>query len=255
MSWREAVILWAPTAAVVFVAALALTLAGSPPATRGGRRAWVLVVFVASALAIGGTVWQSLGQRLSAGRVTVAAAAIHNLSAQLSRIGGDTVAVPNRLIAEATEKLGALAGRNEKLEKRVTALESNARVIPDAKATQLADYLRPFGSRRVVVSCVPGDVEAYNYATQIVDVLKSANWDAQGPETTAIFGEAPAVGINLYANNANASDTPKILVAAFEKFGIAYQGRISPSDAIPDHETVELYIGPQPQQATSGSSR
>ena len=75
---------------------------------------------------------------------------------------------------------------------------TRGRTLSADTAARLADYLRPFGAHEVVVSCAPDDIEAYRYATQIADVLKAANWDARGPETTTIFGAVRAMGINVY---------------------------------------------------------
>jgi hypothetical protein len=43
-------------------------------------------------------------------------------------------------------------------------------------------------------------------------------------------------------------DTVKILLDGFAKFNIPYQSRVTPSGAIPDSETVELFIGTQQSQ-------
>ena len=68
------------------------------------------------------------------------------------------------------------------------------RSIPQKSADDLASYLRQFGSRRVIVSCIPDDIEAYQYANQLVNILKAANWEAQGPQVTKIFGDVRVAG-------------------------------------------------------------
>ena len=114
-------------------------------------------------------------------------------------------------------------------------------------------YLRQFGNRRVIVSCIPDDIEAYQYANQLVNILKAANWEAQGPQITKIFGDVRSPGINVYVKADNGSDTVKILMDGFAKFNIPYQSRVTPSGTIPDTETVELFIGTQQGQRVNAS--
>jgi hypothetical protein len=142
------------------------------------------------------------------------------------------------------------------LEDRVKELEAgrHARSISQKSADDLASYLKQFGSRRVIVSCIPDDIEAYQYANQVVNILRAANWQVQGPQVTKIFGEVRAPGINLYVNGDNSSDTVKILLDGFAKFNIPYQSRVTPSGAIPDSETVELFIGTQQSQRVNAGA-
>ena len=72
-------------------------------------------------------------------------------------------------------------------------------------------------------------MEAYQYANQLVNILKAANWEAQGPQVTKIFGDVRAPGVNVYVNGDNSSDTAKILLDGFAKFNIPYQSRVTPS--------------------------
>jgi hypothetical protein len=143
-----------------------------------------------------------------------------------------------------------LTRRIKALEDHVKELEAGrrARSIPQTAADDLASYLKQFGSRRVIVSCIPDDTEAYQYANQLVNILRAANWQVQGPQVTKIFGDVRGSRINLYVNGDNSSDTIKILLDGFPKFNIAYQSRVTPSGAIPDTDTVELFIGSQQSQ-------
>jgi hypothetical protein len=125
---------------------------------------------------------------------------------------------------------------------------TRSRTLSADTAAKLADYLRPFGTHKVVVSCAPDDIEAYRYATQIADVLKAANWDARGPETTTIFGDVRAMGINVYDSGGHGLDTAKILLDGLAKFAIPYQSRVPPSEALPESDTVELFISAKPAQ-------
>jgi hypothetical protein len=56
------------------------------------------------------------------------------------------------------------------------------------------------------------------------------------------------MGINVYDNGGHGSDTAKILLDALAKLGVPYQSRVPPSEAAPDDEAVELFIGTKPEQ-------
>lgn len=149
-----------------------------------------------------------------------------------------------------------LTRRIKTLEDHVKEFEAGrrARSIPQTAADDLGSYLKQFGSRRVIVSCVPDDVEAYQYANQLVNILRAADWEVQGPQVTKIFGDIRSPGINFFVNGDSHSDTAKILLDGFAKFNIPYQSRVTPNGAIPDTDTVELFIGiQQSQRANAGA--
>ena len=152
--------------------------------------------------------------------------------------------------------VATLTFRIKVLEDRVKELEAgrHARSISQKSADDLASYLRQFGSRRVIVSCIPDDIEAYQYANQLVNILKAANWEAQGPQITKIFGDVRSPGINVYVNGDDSSDTAKILLDGCAKFNIPFQSRVTPSGAIPDTQTVELFIGTQQSQRLNANA-
>ncbi len=224
---------WLPPLSVIVVTALALTAMESPLATPNNRRLWMAGILVFGALAIAATVW--LGRREGEEALALA---------------GTSAAPQVPLAALNGSSVASLTFRIKVLEDRVKELEAGrlARSISQNSADDLASYLKQFGSRRVIVSCVPDDMEAYQYANQLVNILKAANWEAQGPQVTKIFGDVRAPGVNVYVNGDNSSDTAKILLDGFAKFNIPYQNRVTPSGAIPDSETVELFIGTQQSQ-------
>jgi uncharacterized small protein (DUF1192 family) len=230
--------LWLPPLLVIVVTALALTAAGSPPATPSGRRLWMASILVFGCLAIAATVWLWRGAQETS--------ALAGTSA-VPRVSPATFNVPS--ISDLTNRIRALQDRVKELE-----AGRRARSITQTAADDLASYLRQFGSRKVIVSSIPDDLEAYKYANQLVNILKSASWEAQGPQVTKIFGDVRSPGINIYINGDSRSDTVKILLDGFAKFNIPYQSRVTPSDAIPDTDTVELFIGTQePQRANAGA--
>ena len=49
--------------------------------------------------------------------------------------------------------------------------------------------------------------------------------------------------VNFYVGGADHNSTVKILLDAFDRFNIPYQSRVTPSRAIPDPETIELFVG------------
>jgi hypothetical protein len=232
-------LLWLPTLLAIVVTALALTAAGSPPAAPSSRRLWMSSILVFGCLAIAATVW--LGRREAE---------------ESTALAGTSAAPQIPLAALNGPSVSDLTGRIRALEDHVKELEAGkqARSITQTSADELASYLRQLGSRRVIVSCIPDDLEAYQYANRLVNILKTAHWDAQGPQATKIFGDVRSPGINVYVNGDDRSDTAKILLDGFAKLNIPYQSRVTPSGAIPDTETVELFVGTkQPQRASAGA--
>jgi hypothetical protein len=221
---------WLTPLLVIVVTALALTAAGSPPAAPSGRRLWMASILVFGCLAITATLWLARWR-----------------TEETSRLAG-TSAVPQVPPAVLNvPSTSDLTRRIKALEDHVKELEAGrrARLIPQTTADDLASYLKQFDGRRVIVSCIPDDMEAYQYASRLVNILKAANWKVQGPQVTEIFGDVRAPGVNIYVNGDNSSDTAKILLDGFAKFNIPCQSRVTPSGAIPDSETVELFIGTQ----------
>jgi hypothetical protein len=214
MSWVGALAPWLPTFLVLILSALAVALVGTAP-PRAARWWGMSTIVLLGGLAVAATVWQA-----------------RSVADQL-----------NANLVEA-EHVNALEDQLGKMKQSI-----RRRTISADTAAKLADYLRPFGMHKVVVSCSPDDIEAYHYATEIVNVLKSASWDARGPETTTIFGDIKSMAINVYDNGSRSgSDTTGILLAGLTKSGIPYQSRVPPSEALPEGETVELFIGAKPSQ-------
>lgn len=228
---------WLPTFLVIIQTAVVLTWANSPPSRAIGRRLWMASLLIFGSLAIAGTVWQ--GRRQLDEPVAVAG----------------TTASPRASVRATGESPNPDLMRQVKsLQDRVKELERarQSRTIAPEIADQFAAYLKQFGGRRVVVSCIPDDLEAYRYANQLVNVLRSGGWDATGPEVTKMFGDVRAPGVNVYVNRDDNSDTAKILLDGFAKFNVPYQTRVTPSGAIPDPQTVELFIGAQPSLGEAG---
>jgi len=230
---------WLPTQLAIVVTALALTATGSPPAAPNGRRLWMAGILVFGCLAIAATVWLARREAEETAALAGTSAAPSGLPAAFN---GPSVSDLNRRITA--------------LEDRIKELEagSRARSIAQTSADDLAAHLSQFGSRRVIVSCIPDDLEAYRYANQLVNILKAAHWKVQGPQVTKIFGDVRSPGINVYVNGDDHSDTAQVLLDGFAKFNIPYQSRVTPSGAIPDTETIELFVGTkQSQRASAGA--
>jgi outer membrane murein-binding lipoprotein Lpp len=241
MWWFQAALAWLPTIAVAAMAAIAFVTALAQ-APRAGKIPWIATVLVCGALAIAAAAWQQ-GREL---------AQLRDLSTHLGALArllpGAPPANPEQTVDSLTTSIYTLNSRISDLQNQIDALREKAKVrsIDSDTATKLEDYLRPFGNHRVVVSCVPGDPEAFTYANQITNVLRTAGWDAHGPETTSIFGDAPAMGIKLYVRSGVAPDTAKILLDAFTRFDIPYKSGTTSNDAIPDNTTVELFVSHKP---------
>jgi hypothetical protein len=233
MSWTGWATLWLPILLVIIATAMGLAATGSPPATPGGRRSWMAGMILFGLLAVAGSVWQSRS----------AIDEFASLSGTTASPWGSTEARNRPTISDLTKQVKALEDRVRELQ-----ATKQARTITPETSEKMATYLKPFGNHRVILSSIPNDIEAYKYANQILNVFKTANWDARGPEVTKIFGDIRAPGINIYVNGDGGSETVKILLDAFAKFNIPFQGRVAPSKAIPDTETVELFIGAQPSE-------
>jgi hypothetical protein len=228
MAWAGGVAAWLPELLVLILVGVATAACAGAPAAPADRRLRMIAIPLLGAFAIGATIWQ---QRSATVRISRLTAEAHS--------------------AALIKQVDALQSEIDKLRQR-----ERGRTITSDAATKLADYLRPFGPHLVVVSCMPDDIEAYRYATELVNVLKSADWDARGPEATTIFGDIKSMAINVYDAGGGRSDTTKILLAGLTKFGIPYQSRVPPSEALPDNQTVELFIGtkPAPPATPSGSA-
>jgi hypothetical protein len=249
MMWGEAARWWLPTAVVAGFAALAVVALVRQP-WRPTTKYWIAALLFGGVLAIGASFWQQHNTRVALAQET---ARLRDVAARLDELGrlletgpGTT---PDQTFDTAAAAIGSLNAKIKDLEGQIHALQekSRTREIDEETAAKMADYLRQFGGHRVVVSCLPDDVEAYHYANQIANVLRAAGWEALGPETTTIFGEASAMGVSLYVRSgAAAPDAAKLLLDAFTRFNIPYQSGVASNDAIPDPATVELFVGHKP---------
>lgn len=230
---------WLPTLFIILLTAAALAEAGSPPATSALRRLWMSGIFLLGLLALVSSV---VGERRTAQLIADA-----RLAAALA--AGSSPDHSEANTAELASQVGILKNRVRELE-----ANAGARLISAAAAAKFSEYLRQFGVHPVIVSCIPDDIEAYNYANQIVNIFRAANWDARGPEMTKIFGDIRGMGINIYGRGDNNSEMVKILLDGFTKFNIPYHIRVAPSGPIPDSETVELFIGARPSESARASS-
>lgn len=208
---------WVPALLVAALSALALAAATFPARRSFVRQSRLAAIAILGISALATTVWQVWTDGEEIARL-----ARHDRSTELQI-------------------------RIKSLEQQLAKLEESTRgrSLAGDTAAKLTNYLRSFGSHKVVVSCIPNDIEAYNYATEIVDALRAANWDARGPETTTIFGKTSAMAVNVYDNAGSGLNTAKILLDGFAKFGIPYKTRVPPAEML-DPGAVELFIGTKP---------
>jgi hypothetical protein len=265
-SWAGEAARWGPLIPLVPIAVLALIEAVILPARLWAKGAWVLLVVIACSLA--GHVmerWEQANQTELGNQVgnQVSHQVSHQVDSELAKLKGlwarwDAIArgLPPAGEAPATsfdtvdDALASLSAKVASVEAQIAALreqlseQTNGRSIDAETAAKLIDYLRQSGGYRVVVSCVPSDLEAYTYANQLVTLLTLAGWDARGPELTA--SDATAMGVSLYVRDPRTADAAKILIDAFIRFNIPYQTGLAASDAIPDMATVELFVAKKP---------
>jgi len=260
VNWA-ALMVWVPTIAVVLLALVACVGAVLLPERAMVRRQALMVAALCGGAAIAATVWTERRERQAVadqGTTTQqedVARMTRRLHATWEAFDAAMKELPPGSGPEPTVSLdtpdagfAALSAEADTLAARIKAFRAGMepRRIGDQTASAMIDYLKPLAHGRVVVSCVPEDDEAYLYANRVATILRRAGWDATGPEFTAIFGTAPAIGISLYVRGGEPPDTARALIDAFTKFNIPYQSRIAASDAIPDTETVELFIGKKP---------
>lgn len=187
----------------------------------------------------------------AADREAAEIAALHGLWAQwdeLSRTLPPPSKEPASKFDSVDEAVASLSAKVAAMGEQVDAFKVGAvgRSIDASTAAKLSDYLHQYSGYRVVVSCVPGDLEAYTYANQLVMILKSAGWDASGPETTLNVTDKAAMGVMVLIRDPSAPDAAKILLDAFNQANIPHQPGISADDAIPDTATVELFVAKKP---------
>ena len=227
MSWGEVALSWLPAGMATAIWAFGIVAVATQP-SRPAKRYWLAAFLLAGAAAVGASVWHRHSSHLGQ-MVELQATASRAASLQAN-------------VTELTAKVGELEGQLDTLRQ-----QSRRRTIDPDSAAQIADALRQAGSHRVVVSCAPDDVEAYGYANQIANVLRAAGWEALGPEATSIFGEGAAMGVRLYVRSGTAPpETAKILIDAFTRFNIPFESGITPSEAIPDPATTEVFVSRKP---------
>ncbi len=246
-----------PTLPLGLALALALIEAVVLPSRYWAKGAWAAAVVLVGIAAATLLHWEQVlsgnaaADRLTA-RLAAEAEALHGLWSQWDALSkslpapsGDS---PPGSFDNVDDALASLSGKVAAVKQQIAALKAGetARSIDAATAVKLADYLRQYGSYRVVVSCVPSDVEAYGYATQLVDILKSAGWDAGGPEQTANVVGGTAMGITVFDRDPGAPGAAKILIDAFKQFDIPHQVGVTAAYAAPDDATAELFVAKKP---------
>jgi hypothetical protein len=242
-----------PALPVALVFAVALIEAIVLPSRYWAKAAWVVAVLLCGAVAAMLLHREQHAlQGDASGRLAAEAAALRGLWAQWDVVAKTLPPAPAGAGAASFETpddaIASLSAQQATISRQIAALKAGAvaRSIDPATAAKLADYLKQYGSYRAVVSCVPGDVEAYGYANQLVGILKQAGWDAGGPEATENVVDQPAMGVTVLVRDPSAADAAKILNDAFTQFNIPHQPGIAADYAIPDTATVELFVARKP---------
>ncbi len=224
MAGSTTLIPWLPALLIAGLALLGAAAAALPAKGAAGKRVRIAAIGLCGAAALATSLWQARAAAVETARLK-----------------------QNDRTAQLTVEVKAL-------EQQLVQLKESARVrsLGDQTAGKLTDYLRSFGRHKIVVSCAPDDFEAYRYATELANTLKAAGWEARGPETTAIFGNIRSMAINIYDLGSAAADTTKILVDAFQKFGVPYRTRVPPSGALDvDGALVELFVAAKPASSAT----
>ncbi len=255
-SLRDTAVRLGPVLPFAIVFALALGEAILLPQRRRAKVVAVLIVVLCGAGAGALLRWEQQSSRSAvadqtADREASELAALHGLWAQwdsLSRTLPAPSSEPAGKFDTVDDAVASLSTKVAAVGEQIDAFKAGAvgRSIDAPTAARLSEYLRQFGSYRVVVSCIPGDLEAYTYANQLMAILKSAGWDANGPEATLNVTDKAAMGVMVLLRDPSMPDAAKILLDAFNQANIPHQPGISADDAIPDTATVELFVAKKP---------
>ncbi|HZK91405.1 MAG TPA: hypothetical protein VFC56_14765 [Stellaceae bacterium] len=244
---------WGPAMPVALLLAVAVFEAAILPRRLWAKGAWVLAVVLCGVGSAALLRWQQqAGNTATSDQLASETAALRGLWSQWDTLSRSLPPPaddgPAANFDSVDEALASLSAKVASIADQIAALKTGGkgRSVDAETAVRLADYLRQYGSYRAVVSCPPGDVEAYTYANQLANILRAAGWDANGPEATRTSGEGQAMGISLYVRNPAAPEAAKILIDAFGRYNIPYQSAIAENDAIPDQATVELYVADKP---------
>lgn len=238
---------WLPIAAVALMAVVGLLAARARP-RKPARRGWVAGVLLLGVAAVASTAWQQAATRATLRQQIARLEDFESRLGELGRLlpqGPSPSASPVETFDSVGAAIRSLNARIADLEEQVRAAQEKygTRSIDPETAAKLAEHLRRFGRHRAVVSTVPDDVEAFTYANQIANILREAGWEALGPETTLMFGTPPSTGITLFARYSVAPpEALRVLTDAFTRFNIPYRSGVTPSEAIPDPATVELFV-------------
>src|SRR5437763_508495 len=173
MPSADEALFWLPTAAVTAVALLAFIVALAQP-PRPAKAFWIIITLLLGGGAVAATAWQQWQREDD---VRVRAAQLNQQIGQLRELGAHIDGLGQQLPAGGAQGspenfdtfaagIDTLNGKIDALGTRIQALreKSRNREIEPQTAAKMAEYLRQFGSNRVVLSCVPNDVEAYGYA-------------------------------------------------------------------------------------------
>lgn len=248
MTWA-ALLWWLPTVGVALMTLVAVAAAAAQP-WRPARKYWVAAAVLCGAAVVAVSAWRQAESRAS---LTLVTDRLREIGDRLDQVGRLLPAGPGKTPDETFDTVAAsiqtLNAKIRDLESQIDALrqKTRARSVDPGTAEKLAAFLRQAGAERVVVSCAPDDVEAFGYANQLANVLREAGWDALGPERTTIFGEAPDMRIRLYVRNAaGPPQAAQVLIDAFTRFNIPFESGLTPSEAIPDPATTELFVSHKP---------
>jgi len=248
IAWLEAARQWGPAVPVAIVFALALVEAVALPRRLWAKGIWIGAVVISGMLATGALHRQERARdAILSDQRAAEIAGLQGLWGQLDALAQtlpDAGEPPAASFGTVNDGVASLSAKIAAVERQIAVLSerSKHRTIDEQIATKLADYLRQYGSFPVVVSCVPDDIEAYNYATQLANILRAAGWDAHGPEATAADVRTKAMGITVFVRDPHSPGAARILLDAFTRFNIPHQTGIAASQTILDTATVELFV-------------
>lgn len=149
-------------------------------------------------------------------------------------------------IRDAQKSFNILARNLQEASRVREVREATGPSVPARKVTldlaaRMKAILARHRSAKVTLTCIMGDQEGFQFATQLKEILNSAGWEVNGVNQ-AIYTN-PLVGVFLKVQSRQYPSRVNALVEAFQVLNIKVEGFLESTFAPDD---VELIVGGKP---------
>jgi hypothetical protein len=118
------------------------------------------------------------------------------------------------------------------------------RAISDEDAKKFVTVLDKEPSK-VSVTTIMGDVEAFQFTTRLIELLKKSGWQVDGPNQ-GVFN-APIAGVILQIKDKDQVPAgANIIAKAFHEIGVSIRGEMNPT--LKTSDEISLIVGSKPPQ-------